>query len=349
MTCVLIRFAPKHLKGVAGLTLEIKHSQTGHVLKRFQLELLDEVRTQLLRLEGVQPQSRRLWVYNGNQRYEADIVVQSNESVRPELTIPASGISGFLPEFKTNATWHLLAGRREFLLEQKTIILGNEAVTIKANSLSLKDQQLFPAPGQYQLLCCVACIEVARFCFRIIDRSKWLQGLKVQQVCLHAETVSERSELERGALIWKKHIAFTPRLELAAPAPAPNETVACRTALRHRGTILQSHKFFVQFDQATKYIVLKHFSLQKLDGSTQGKHLRLELEVYLENDYHGTWPIIVVPYNRISNFEGQLTSNAREFAVDIDAYRDILNRLGERPISSGESLPAHKGILYRRR
>jgi hypothetical protein len=308
--------------------LEIKHSQTGHVLRRFQLELLDEVRTQLLRLERVRPESRRLWVYSGNHSYEADIVVQSNESVTPELTMPASGISAFLPEFKTKATWHLLAKGHEFPLGQKTISLGNEAIAINGNPLSLKDQQLFPSTGHYQLVCRVAGIEVARFCFRTIDRFRWLQGLKLQQVCLCAETVSGRSELERGALIWEKHVAFSPRLELAAPAPAPNETVVCRAALRHRGTILQSHKFFVQFDQATKYIVLKRFSLQQLDGSTQGKHLRLELDVHLENDYRVTWPIIVAPYNRISNFEGQLTSNAREFAVDVDAYRDILSRLG---------------------
>jgi hypothetical protein len=327
VTQVQIQFNPRHLVAFTSVVLEVWHCHTGYMIERFQLELLDQSRTQLLRFDGVQPQLRRLWVSGGGQRFEGELVVQSNDSVAAELTISTSPVTRFLPEFKTKVAWHLLAGRDEFLVEENANSFGKEAVVIISRPLCLKNQHWFPGPGDYHIVCSAVGIEIARFSFRIISRSQWLQGLKLQRVDLRAETVSGQAELESGALVWERHVSFRPRLHFAATTPAPNERASGKAVLCHGQSVLQTQEFSVQFNGVAECIDLEQFSLSQLDPASQGSHIRLQLSVYLEHEPKGSWAIIVVPFNRISNFEGQLSSNASELALSEEAYHDILRRL----------------------
>lgn len=323
-THVRIRLRMEALRGYQGIQLEIRGGHQERCLSRLEFEIIDEVQAQRLRLEGLKATGRQLWIQSGNQQHPGELVAETSDFVAPEFTIPASELGEVLPAYQARLTWRLDAGQKEIWLGGKWITLGRGAIRLRSDPISVKDRTLFPEPGAYRLIGAIAGRDVARFPFRLVDHQEWLQQLKVERIDLVAETVGGQQQLQRGALHWGSHLAFQPLVRIDTAIPAPNSSIRCTARLRRGEAELRREEFFLHLNQTSQWVRLHRFNLLDLDPSLHSKHIRLNLTIEVNAKCKIDWTIIVLPTERVSNFEGQLNCSSEDLSLDERAYEEIV-------------------------
>ena len=322
---VRLRLDP--VRDCQAVQLQILDGRRGRVLSRPSFEVITEGQAQWLRLQGLRAVGQQLWIHSGVHRHRGDLVADSSDYVVPEFLVPASELGAILPPCATQVSWCLVSGHRRTPLDSGPILLGSDATRIAAQPVSLKDHVLFPDAGPYCLMASIAGRDVAAFPFRVVGRPEWLQQVKVSRIHLAAQTMSRQVRLERGALHWGTHLAFRPVVRLETRIPAPNTPLRLRARLARGTTVLRTETHTLCLRRPSQCLFLERFPIAQLGSSTRLKPVRLTLSIELNGEPRITWPIIVLPAEHLSNFEGQLNCSVRELPLDEDAYNEILTRL----------------------
>jgi hypothetical protein len=322
-----VRLRMEAVRDCTAVQLQILDGRRGRVLSRPCFELIAEPQAQRLRLEELRAVGQQLWIQSGHHRHRGDLVADSSDFVMPEFIIPASELGAILPACETHVQWWLVSGHRRTLLDSEPILLGSDAAKIVAAPISLKDRILFPEMGPYCLLGSVAGRDIAAFPFRVVGRTECLQQVKVSRVQLAVRSVSRHVRLERGALHWGTHLAFRPVVRLETRIPAPNTPLRLTARLTRGHMVLRTETRSLCLRRTSQCLFLERFAIADLGPSLRIKPVRLTLSIELNGEPRIAWPIIVLPAEHLTNWEGQLNCSIRDLPVDEDAYNEILTRL----------------------
>ena len=343
---VRVRLSSQALVGYETLQMEIRDKCRGSLLGRLCFKVVSEARAQQLRLEGLRANSQQLWIQSGYRRYPGALVADTSDFVIPEISLAGSELDAILPPREAGVNLSLLFQCRKLQLDHKRSTLGSSPIRVETAPPSLKDRSLFPGPGSYCLLVTVDARLVATLPFRIVDQHEWLQQVKVSCVNLETEGVDGRTRLQVGALRWNTHLAFRPLLRIVTAIPAPNTPVQCVGCILLEDKVLHREEFTIRLDETSQQISMERFNLQELGASMQAKRVQLTLTIHLNHALKITWPVIILPAEPLSNFEGQLRCNDKELPLDEEAYNEILLRLASNPalpkaLKAGGALGAH--------
>jgi hypothetical protein len=326
-THVRVRLPQWLLARRGNVEFHIRDKGKGKVLKRLSLKAVDEGMAQRLRLESARAENRRTWVLSESHWRLSDVAVETSDFVIPEFTVPASELSAVLPPLETTLKFTLESGKRRRALEPRPVSLGRGATRIKGPPLALKSLGLSSRPGSYRLTASLGGRSVATFNFRVITQRAWLGQVKAGAVEIYGEALDGRVKRQIGALRWGKHVAFWPSVRIQSGIPAPNTlfTYTGRILLGNR--VLQETECLIRLIKTSRRVRLPRFELTRLAPRFREEHLRLRLSLLLGDQEKVSWPIVVLPTNTITNFEGQLSRDPAQLPFDQRAYEEIIKNL----------------------
>jgi hypothetical protein len=129
-------------------------------------------------------------------------------------------------------------------------------------------------------------------------------------------------------LHWEDHKSFQACIEVTSPAIAPDTLVPCTAYIRDGPNVLQREDIVFPLDRFSRKITLEpvHFGMPGLQ--TQPKPARLSVSVTINGTEKACALVLVLPPERITNFEGQLTFEVDDLPFDEAEYSQIVHRLG---------------------
>ncbi len=338
LTSVRVRLNPAALAGFNGLLLEIGAADRERCWERLGVELLEEAGAQRLRVDELRAETRQLWIQSGDCLYPGNLVPETSELLFGEFSLRSSARGAVLPPLPGRLDWSLATGKELILLASEQVVLGPGAIHLRSPGISAQLPAYFPRPGEYSLRASINGREVAAFPFTVLSREDLLARVKVLNLELAATATDGRVRLQKDALHWGAHVSFQPILQIETAVPAPNQPVRCTARLTQAGKVLRSEELILALDRRIQRLPLRSFVLRELRAAARARPARLTLTVRLQGLLKGSWPIIILPSERLTNFEGQLKCPAADLPVDEEAYQEILARLVPDPPPRPKSL-----------
>ncbi len=316
------------------LRFEVSEQSQERVSGVLEVEVLDRARTERLLLESLQTTKPRLWVHSGGACHPADTLAHSDDFLVPEFSLRHSELCAFVPVPESTLTLSLAAGNQRIPLSRKVVQLGAEDCLVRWPSISLQDPRLFPAPGPYRLVASVADRDLAVLRFSIAGEQQCLQQVRVARIQFQAET--REGQLVRGltTVSWEEHRAFQPVLTLETALSAPNLLVCC-TARTCQGDLpLWQEEFVLPLNRVSRSVRLQRIELGGNGLHAQPKPIRLTISVEIAGGQKAAATLVILPAERIANFEGALKLNVEDLPYEESEYEQIIRSLGvPRPAS----------------
>jgi hypothetical protein len=304
---------------------------------------------QRLRLEALRAQDLRLWVCTGNQRHCSGCVPANSDFLLPEFTLPVSPFNAWLPPCETMLSMILVSGTCRQLLLERPLTLSRRQLTVSGPPLLLQALEPNRLSGPCSLSIALGEREIASFPFRIVSEKQVLQAVRVKQIRLAAQRRNGQTARGVKVLRWEEHQAILPWLQLDVPILAPATRVRCVAAILHGRKMLRSEEFLLPLDRASQLVLLQPLDLVALGLPARDKPTRLLLTVQLNGEQKTALELVVLPPERLTNFEGQLNIDARQLPLDDCEYEQIIHELGVRDPDAGGRFSWRKLLRPRRR
>lgn len=324
-------FPGRLLDGLSKVAVELTSAAAQSRLARFRVRVLGPLQAQRFRAGLLRAESRRLWIQSGSSLQIGDLVPDTSDALTPEFTIPATALCATLPACARRIRFDLISGRRRIQFGSRTAFFCGDAVKIRGPRISLCDYFGMGSPGNYRIAASLDGRELAAFPFRILAKGEWLDLVDVWPSGLAAETSVGGLIMRSHTLCRNRHVAFRPCLHFKTTVPAPNTQVRCQWRLMSEISVLGRGEFVARLRSPVESISLDRFDLRGIEREARNRDTRLWLTVELEGKRKLSWPIAVVGRDPVSNFEGQLFRDADEFAVDEEAYSEIIAGLTPLP------------------
>jgi hypothetical protein len=310
------------------LHFEIYFGTARLALSRVELRVLGNEAAQHRLIESLRACCLRLWLCNRTGFRPARAVAASSGSLVPEFTLPASEFAAFVPPFKALLTLELLSPAGRFELNRQPIELGREAVRFRGREVPLDETRLFGQPGNYRLVARIGGRQIAQLPFQFLSQADLLLQILIPRIEIHAQTRNGECVPGVTTLHWEDHKSFQACIEVTSPAIAPDTLVPCTAYIRDGPNVLQREDIVFPLDRFSRKITLEpvHFGMPGLQ--TQPKPARLSVSVTINGTEKACALVLVLPPERITNFEGQLTFEVDDLPFDEAEYSQIVHRLG---------------------
>lgn len=128
-------------------------------------------------------------------------------------------------------------------------------------------------------------------------------------------------------LLLDRHSAIRVTTGLEAGILAPNLDVGGALVLELDGNRVGHVEFTVRLDQARQEISTKHLNLAALGLGACPQPRTLMVKVLVAGREQGRRSVTIRRAARLTNFEGQLSTDPRQLEVDDTEYERILSRL----------------------
>lgn len=325
---------PGHLlDGLSKVALELTRSTAESGLWQFCVDVLGPLQAQRFRAGLLRAESRRLWIKSGTRWRLGDLVPHTSDAVIPELTVRATAVCALLPACARRIDFDLISDRQRIRFGSRKVVLCGDAVKMHGPRVSVRDLIAISPSGSYRIAASLDGRDLAVFPFRVLGSGEWLDLVEVWPAGLVAETNVGGDVMRTHTLCRNRHVAFRPCLHLKTSVPAPNTLVRCEWRLISETSELGRGEFITRLQSAMEAINLDRFDLQRIEGEGRNRDARLWLTVDLEGKRKLSWPIVIAGTDPISDFEGQLCRDAKEFPVDEEAYAEIIAGLTASPQS----------------
>lgn len=270
---------------------------------------------------------------------------EAGDFITARFKIAQGEVSELLPPCRVSVTWTLVAGRQRTPLSSTVLILGKPSCAVSTNLIPVQDADLFPAPGRYTLVATLDGRDIAEFAFWFLTHQQWLNQIKVERIELMTKTDQGQARLERnGALRWRGYVAFRPLVHFRAEVPGPDVALKFTARLTRGEKVLRAQEFFVRFIRNSQHVWLEQFELSGLGPLAREKHVRLNLTVTLGEQLKAEYPIIILPSENLSNYEGQLNLVEDNLPEDEQLYREIVTQLTARRVARSGKLRFRKWL-----
>jgi hypothetical protein len=310
------------------LHFEIHQARSQRPLARIPIRVLDTIAFQKRVLASVKATRLRLWSHNRTGFQAAHAVAGASGSLVPELTLPASQFSRLIPAFDALLTIELISPAGHFVLHRQHIQIGADILRFRGPAVRLHGNQLFAQPGNYALVARIGERQIARYPFRVLSDADLLRQIEVARVQIHAQTRTGDSVPGVTTLLWEEHKGFQAYIEFRTQTIAPDTLVPCIACIRDGTTVLQREDFVFPLDRISRTVKLRPLEFGGPGLQTQPKPARLSVSISIDGVERACALVLVLPPERITNFEGQLTFEVDDLPFDELEYGQIVHRLG---------------------
>lgn len=328
---------------------KIFDQHSGRCLAEFHVPPVSLEEAQRIRLDALQAKGLRLWVCTGKHRICSECVPANTEFLLPEFTVPVSSFSAFLPACETMLSMTLVCGNRRLLLLERPLTLSNRLLTVSGPPLKLDALDLNGLSGPCFIVVALGGREVAAFPFRIVSEKQVLEEVRVRQIHLAAKRRNGQTARRVKVLRWEEHQAILPWIQLEAPILAPATRIRCLVTILHGRKVLRSEEFILPLDRVSQLLRLQRLDLVALGLPTRNKPTRLGITVQIDGEQKASAQLVVLPPERLTNFEGQLNLDARQLPLDDSEYEQIIHGLGVQDPDLSGRFPWRKFLRLRGR
>ena len=322
------RLVPADWADRTRLHFELFVTPSERLAARISLAVLDAEAVQLRVLENLRACQSRLWVGNRSGYRLAETVTASSGVLLPEFMLPPSEFSPFLSPFGVVQTLGLIAPTGIIELDRRGIMLGSQPFKFRGPAIRLDDGRLFAQPGRYTLLARIGQRIIARFPFRLVGEAELLSQVQVPRIEIQAHTRAGESIAGVTTLRWEEHKGFGVSLEIKSEISAPDTLASCTATIHDGSSLLWQEKFVFPLDRNSRRIKLRPVQFGGPGLRTQPKPARLMVRAIINGEEKASAFVLVLPPERITNFEGQLTFEVKDLPFDEVEYGQILHRLG---------------------
>jgi len=200
---------------------------------------------------------------------------------------------------------------------------------LKINDLTIKVRGtgLASVNGACKLVFVIAKKELLALPFEMVSEEKVVERIKVAAIEVEAQTKTGKRKSNPDPLQLSEHetISVTAKIEIGIPAP--NATVECSVVLKLDEVIIGHADSALQLNHAWLVVKGGKMKLKSLVPRTNALSQKLAILVVIGGEEKGSHTVAVVSVSRMTNFEGQLTTDASRLEVDDEEYQAILNRL----------------------
>jgi hypothetical protein len=260
----------------------------------------------------------------------ADAVTATSGSVVPDFVIAASEFGAFIPPFEATQTLELVSPTGRVELDRQQILIGGKSLKFRGPPVHLEDKGLFPQPGNYRLEARIAQRVIAQFPFQFLSEAGLLHQVKVPRIQIDAHTRAGDSVPGVTTLRWEEHKGFQASIEIKSEMTAPGTLAVCTACIRDGGLVRQREEIAFPMDRVSRSIKLEPVQFGRSWLQAQPRPARLSLDVTIGGEEKASAFVLVLPPERITNFEGQLSFEVKELPFDELEYSQIVQRLGLR-------------------
>jgi hypothetical protein len=228
----------------------------------------------------------------------------------------------------------LVSGEERIPISEVAVTMAGQNLEIKGPTIPIQDPSLIPRPGAYCLVASLGHRDIATFPFRVVGREELLCQVKLTGLRVDAE--GRGGQILRGirALHWEEHRACFLSLQVETGIAAPNSSFRCVAQMLHEEREVWRQDFILHLDYLCQQIRLPRIELRTLGNIAKSKPARLTFSVTADGETKHTSAVIILPTERITNFEGQLCLDPEDLALEEAEYTRIATHLGvipERP------------------
>jgi hypothetical protein len=304
---------------------------------------------QRMRLEMLQAQNLRLWVHTQNRRHCTRCIPANSEFLAPEFTLPATPFGAFLTPHASILALTLVSGSHRQLLLERPITISNRSLTVTGPPLRLQGLGLNELSGPCSLSVSLEGREVGLLPFRIVSEKQVVEQVSVKQIYFAAQRRNGQTARGLKVLRWEEHQAILPWVQVDVPMVSPGTRIRCLVTILHGRKVLRTEEFVLSLERVSQLMRLQRLDLVALGLPPRNKPTRLTLTVQIEGQQKAAAQVVVLPPEKLTNFEGQLNLEARQLPVDEFEYDQIIHGLGVRDSELAEGPSWRKLLRLRRR
>jgi hypothetical protein len=308
------------------LALEVIDCGNGRRLNRFCFQVLDQRSINRLMLDNLRIHNRRLWVRSGKRWHLAENVSDSSDFLMPEFVLSGSNFVQFVPPLVAPVCFSLKSPANQVHLGCTTVTCSDKTQVIRANPVPIGDRRLFPRPCVYSIVAALEGRELGTLSFRLVGEGELVQQVRVRRIELQTETREGKVVAGLGILQWNEHRSIRPCLQVETAICAPNTLVPCTVRLFRGSTEIRSEEFVLPLDKVSRHVRLDKLELAFPERSRE-RPARLMLSASIGDGVRASSTILILPAERIANFEGQLTADPKDLPFEEIEYDEILRGL----------------------
>ena len=323
------------------LGTDARNLSPGHYVLQLRKrnEVLTEFKFCILALDEIVPYSRnviwqnlraegKLFIQAGRTRYQNQWVPDSSDFLLPELTIRSVGFNSHLPQLQTDLQVFVIhRGKARIEVACIPVCLSPRPLKINDLTIKVRGTGLASVNGACKLVFVIAKKELLALPFEMVSEEKVVERIKVAAIEVEAQTKTGKRKSNPDPLQLSEHetISVTAKIEIGIPAP--NATVECSVVLKLDEVIIGHADSALQLNHAWLVVKGGKMKLKSLVPRTNALSQKLAILVVIGGEEKGSHTVAVVSVSRMTNFEGQLTTDASRLEVDDEEYQAILNRL----------------------
>jgi hypothetical protein len=312
----------------------------------FRILAVEEIAsyTQQVVLQSVRVEDTQLFIQAGNTRYQCLQVPDTSDLLLPEFTIRSAGYNTHLPSLQARLQWFLgrADGSRDELASW-LVCLSATPLRVRNLGLRVREGRIGSGTGPCQLIVVIGGKERATLPFVVVSEQDVLAGIQVGTIALEATSKSGRQIRNPPSLQLNEHAFLSVSVEIETSILAPNVLAEGLLLLRVADTALAHADFAVQLDRGHLTIGSGRMTLSTLFPQKHSPPQPLTVAVVVAGSEKRARTITVLSAQRISNFEGQLTTDPDELEIEEMEYQRIVRALLRKAGTSRRSAPADAG------
>jgi hypothetical protein len=273
-----------------------------------------------------------VWVEAGGLRIRTDQVPTSSNCVLVALTVWSSGFNAFFPKWETTLSLGVVAGGRLRVLGVVPIILRERAPVSRVIPIPVKESMLATVPAA---LCWVTVAvggnETGLIPLRVLGEGELRQQVRVRQIWIDAVDTGGACVRQVAAVRRTRCHQLQATVVAETDVLAPNSSLTATAIWSCAGAAVYRSEFTLTLDRAVQQVALPPMEVGALLLGESDHPLDLTLEVALGADPSVRAHVLLLPDERVTNFEGQLTIDPGQLVIHEAEYEQILARLNLPP------------------
>jgi hypothetical protein len=328
--CLALKINLAEIAGQHPIKAVVLRRSNRQILGTFRLYGLPEAKLAFASRARVRQQLRverhGFWIEARDLCYRSDQLPDGSDALAVELTLRSTGFNACHREWATFLRLSMaLDGCIQALSEIPLVLTENPAlrqvlvVRIRGSPLAACES------GLCRLIVSVDGRELAVLFLQKVSEPQLLLGIELRSVTVDAIGPDGARTGQVRTVRRNRYQYLQPVAVIAIDILAPNSTFSGSVDWSLAGQLLQQDAFMVTLDQRTKRLLLPRLQLTTL---TISEPTELRLTVGVASNLAQTVQILLLPEERIADFEGRLNVDPDQLLADDGEYDDILRRLG---------------------
>ncbi len=302
------------------------------VLTEFQFRMLamEEIApyTRQLILSNVRAENPQLLIQAGGIRYQASQIPDSSDFLLPQFTLLSAGCNSILPEIETQLHLVLIGeGDKRQSLITLPVTLSSRPLPLHNLAVKVRDGSLGSNPGLHRLGVEIGERSILEFSFQIVSESEVLACVSVSDLVIVATGRSGRKQRNPNSILLSEKPAIDLEATIRTTLLAPNMTVHGILLFRFDRTTVAQAKFDLGLSNPSQTIRARRVNLESMISDNRTTERELVAVVVIAGQEKATRSLRIFCGSLISNFEGQLRSDAAQNPLDEAEYERIVGRL----------------------